>query len=112
MGTRSLGELGAGDNVLVQKTPGSTWTPAKVVERLDRPRSYGLETTDGKRLERNRRHIQSREGDEEKTEEAEAQGGYRTRYRSRKENEEKTDGAEAQGEYRTRYGRLSRKRFP
>jgi hypothetical protein len=51
-GTRELSLLDEGQNVFVQID--DSWKEAKIVKKLDRPRSYQIETENGKILERNR----------------------------------------------------------
>jgi hypothetical protein len=51
-GTKALVDLTKDQNVFVRV--GDDWKEGKVVEKLDRPRSYLLQMKDGGRLERNR----------------------------------------------------------
>lgn len=53
--TKELPELEAGDNVRVETDKG--WKPAVVVSKTNEPRSYEIETSNGVRYRRNRRHL-------------------------------------------------------
>ena len=52
-----LANLYIGQGVRVQDHLDGTWTVAKVIEKCDEPRSFVVETPNGSRIRRNRRHI-------------------------------------------------------
>jgi hypothetical protein len=56
-GTRELSKLEAGDTVRVHN--GRSWEPAVVTSKYDTPRSYGVITSQGQELRRNRSHLRA-----------------------------------------------------
>ena len=52
-----LANLYIGQRVRVQDHRDGTWTVAKVIKKCDEPRSFVVETPNGSRIRRNRRHI-------------------------------------------------------
>ena len=57
--TRDLPPLYKEQPVVIQDQTSGLWTPAKVVEECPQPRSYIVQTPDGRSLRRNRRHVQA-----------------------------------------------------
>lgn len=99
-GSRKVEGFCPGEEVVFQKSPGSSWTPGAIKEVLDRPRSYRLVAEDGGVVERNQRHIlpagREERGDEEDAVQGAGDGGGR-------EEDPRTPGI-----YRTRSGRAVR----
>ena len=61
--SRDLSPLFPGQNVRIQTLPSSLWSPAVVREKCQEPRSYVVETQNGRVLRRNRRHIREVESE-------------------------------------------------
>jgi len=55
-----LPPMKTGDNVYVQLSKGDNWTPAQIMEPSSTPRSYIVETNDGRTFRRNRRCLKPR----------------------------------------------------
>lgn len=55
--SKPLPELPLGSSVAVYNVPAKTWYPAEVVQTASTPRSYIVETEDGRQLQRTREHL-------------------------------------------------------
>ncbi|XP_077529488.1 uncharacterized protein LOC144141891 [Haemaphysalis longicornis] len=55
--SKHLPELQRGSSVAVYNIPAKTWYPAEVVQTASTPRSYVVETEDGRQLQRTREHL-------------------------------------------------------
>ena len=61
--THRLSTLSRGDHITIQHPTTGRWNRASIVDVCAHPRSYIIETEDGARYRRNRRHIRHRDPD-------------------------------------------------